>query len=76
MIKNKPVNIFEDGLESRNFISVKDITKGVIRLQRYIEGTMEVSTKSILLLIFKLEISANNKADILKARRILNSKPP
>jgi len=76
MIKNKPVNIFEDGLESRNFISVKDITKGVIRLQRYIEGTMEGSTKSILLLIFKLEISANNKADILKARRILNSKPP
>ena len=76
MIKNKPVNIFEDGLESRNFISVKDITKGVIRLQRYIEGTMEVSTKSILLLIFKLEISANNKADILKARRILNSNPP
>lgn len=30
MLENKPVNIFEDGLESRDFINVKDIAKGVI----------------------------------------------
>ena len=30
MLKNKAVNIFEDGKESRDFIHVKDIAKGVI----------------------------------------------
>jgi len=30
MLEDKPVNIFEDGLESRDFINVKDIAKGVI----------------------------------------------
>ena len=30
MLENKPVNIFEDGLESRDFINVADIAQGVI----------------------------------------------
>ena len=30
MLENRPVNIFEDGLESRDFINVKDIAVGVI----------------------------------------------
>ena len=30
MLENKSVNIFEDGLESRDFINVKDIARGVI----------------------------------------------
>lgn len=30
MLENKPVNIFEDGKESRDFINVKDIAAGVI----------------------------------------------
>ena len=30
MLQNKPVNIFEDGLESRDFVNMKDIAKGVI----------------------------------------------
>ena len=30
MLENRPVNIFEDGLESRDFVNVKDIAKGVI----------------------------------------------
>jgi len=30
MLENKPVNIFEDGLESRDFINVKDVAEGVI----------------------------------------------
>lgn len=30
MLENKPVNIFEDGLESRDFINVKDVAKGLI----------------------------------------------
>lgn len=30
MLENKPVNIFEDGLESRDFINVIDIVNGVV----------------------------------------------
>ena len=30
MLENKPINIFENGLESRDFINVRDIAKGVI----------------------------------------------
>ena len=30
LLENKSVNIFEDGLESRDFINVVDIAKGVI----------------------------------------------
>lgn len=30
LLDNKPLNIFEDGLESRDFINVKDVAKGVI----------------------------------------------
>ncbi len=30
MLENKPVNIFENGLESRDFVNVKDIARGVI----------------------------------------------
>lgn len=30
MLENKPINIFEDGLESRDFINVKDIARAVI----------------------------------------------
>ena len=30
MLENKPVNIFEDGLESRDFVNVKDVVRGVI----------------------------------------------
>ena len=30
MLDNKPVNIFEDGLESRDFVNVQDIADGVI----------------------------------------------
>lgn len=31
LLGNKPINIFEDGLESRDFINVKDIACGVIK---------------------------------------------
>lgn len=30
MLENKPVNVFEDGLESRDFINVADVAAGVI----------------------------------------------
>lgn len=30
MLEDKPINVFEDGLESRDFINVKDIALGVI----------------------------------------------
>lgn len=30
MLENKPVNIFEDGLESRDFVNVRDIADGVV----------------------------------------------
>lgn len=31
MLENKKVNIFEDGLESRDFVNVKDVARSVIR---------------------------------------------
>lgn len=31
LLENKPINIFEDGFESRDFINVKDIAAGVIK---------------------------------------------
>lgn len=42
MLENKPVNIFEDGLESRDFINVKDIAKGVIDSIENTESNGEV----------------------------------
>lgn len=30
MLENKPINVFEDGIESRDFINVKDIASGVV----------------------------------------------
>ena len=30
MLENKPINIFEDGMESRDFVNVKDIARGVV----------------------------------------------
>lgn len=30
MLENKPINIFEDGLESRDFVNVIDVARGVI----------------------------------------------
>ncbi len=31
LLENKPINIFEDGLESRDFVNVKDVAVAVIR---------------------------------------------
>jgi dTDP-L-rhamnose 4-epimerase len=30
LLENKPINVFENGLESRDFINVRDVAKGVI----------------------------------------------
>lgn len=30
LLENKPVNIFEDGLESRDFVNVRDVARGMI----------------------------------------------
>ena len=30
MLENKPINVFEDGLESRDFVNVVDVAAGVI----------------------------------------------
>lgn len=30
MLENKPINVFEDGLESRDFVNVVDVATGVI----------------------------------------------
>lgn len=42
LLENKPLNIFEDGLESRDFINVKDIARGVIKSLDTPESNSEV----------------------------------
>lgn len=62
MLENKPINIFEDGLESRDFINVKDIAAGVIAS---IDG--EASNSQIINLGSGVGTSVIEIANILKA---------
>lgn len=42
MLENKPINIFEDGLESRDFINVIDVASGVIKSLEKIESNSQI----------------------------------
>lgn len=42
LLENKPVNIFENGLESRDFINVKDIAIGVIKSLNTSESNSQI----------------------------------
>lgn len=42
MLENKPINIFEDGLESRDFINVVDVASSVIKALDKVECNSEV----------------------------------
>lgn len=99
MLENKPINIFEDGLESRDFINVTDIAKGVIKAIEEPRSNGEIinlgsgSNTSVLEIAeilkkyykssskikitgdFRIGDIAHNKADISKARDILNFEP-
>ena len=99
MLEDKPVNIFENGLESRDFINVKDIAKGVIDsienpesngevinlgsgintsvieiaelLKKYYNSNSEIKITGD----FRIGDIAHNKADISKAKKILEFNP-
>ena len=99
MLENKPVNIFENGLESRDFINVKDIARGVIDsienewsnsetinlgygintsvieiaeiLKKHYYSQSEIRVTGD----FRIGDIAHNKADISKAKEILNFSP-
>ena len=99
MLENKPVNIFEDGLESRDFINVKDVAKGVIDsinepksnseiinlgsgintsvveiadiLKKHYKSNSEIKISGD----FRIGDIAHNKADISKAKNILDFQP-
>lgn len=99
MLENKPINIFEDGFESRDFVHVKDIASGVIASLKNTESNGETinlgsgcnnrvidiaemlkksyGSHSLLNITgdFRLGDIAHNKADITKAKRILNFTP-
>ena len=99
MLENKPVNIFEDGLESRDFINVKDVAKGVvdsidnamsngetinlgfglntsvIEIANILKKHYESDSKIKISGDFRIGDIAHNKADISKAKKILNFKP-
>lgn len=99
MLENKPVNIFEDGLESRDFINVKDIARGVIDSIKNIASNGETINLGSGINMSVIEIAeilkkhydshseirvsgdfrigdiAHNKADLTKARKILNFQP-
>ena len=96
MLDNKNVNIFENGLESRDFVNVRDVARGVVdslektdsngetinlgsgvntsvieianMLKKNYESTSEIRITGD----FRIGDIAHNKADISKARRILN----
>ena len=98
MLENKPVNIFEDGMESRDFVNVRDIARGVIDsidceasngetinlgsgtntsvieiaeiLKKHYWSTSDLKVTGD----FRIGDIAHNKADISKAKRILNFK--
>ncbi len=42
MLQDKPVNIFEDGLESRDFVNVKDVAAGVVAALDHPESNGQV----------------------------------
>ena len=99
MLENKPVNIFEDGLESRDFVNVRDIARGVIDsiendksneetinlgsgintsvieiaeiLKKHYGSSSEIKITGD----FRIGDIAHNKADITRAREILNFTP-
>ena len=99
MLENMPVNIFEDGLESRDFVNVQDIADGVIAcidndksngeiinlgtgintsvieiaeiLKRHYKSSSEIKVTGD----FRIGDIAHNKADISKAKELLNFKP-
>lgn len=68
MLENKPVNIFEDGLESRDFVNVKDIAKGVIA-----SINCEESNEKIINLGSGVNTSVIEIAEILKKHYKSNS---
>jgi len=65
MLENKPMNIFEDGLESRDFINVKDIARGVIDS---IDNTR--SNGETINLGSRINTSVSEIAEILNSRRL------
>ncbi len=42
MLENKPINVFEDGLESRDFVNVVDVAAGVISALNNAESNGEI----------------------------------
>lgn len=99
MLENKPVNIFEDGLESRDFVNVIDIARGVIAsinnaksngqtinlgsgINTSVIEIAEIlkkhySSHSVIKITgdFRIGDIAHNKADITKAKEILDFQP-
>lgn len=68
MLENKPINVFEDGLESRDFINVVDIASGVIAS---LEN--EKSNGETINLGSGVGTSVNEMTDILKRAYKSNS---
>lgn len=99
MLENKPVNIFEDGLESRDFVNVIDIARGVIAsinnarsngqtinlgsgINTSVIEIAEIlkkhySSHSVIKITgdFRIGDIAHNKADITKAKELLDFQP-
>ena len=98
-MENKTINVFEDGLESRDFIHVKDIAAGVIASLVNVSSNSEIINLGSGINTTVIEIAetlkkaynsqsklnvtgdfrvgdiAHNKADITKARTLLDFEP-
>ena len=68
LLENKPLNIFEDGLESRDFINVKDVATGVIE-----SISNELSNGETINLGSGINTSVIEIAEILKKYYLSNS---
>ena len=99
LLENKPINIFEDGLESRDFIHVKDIANAVIasiesessngeiinlgsginttviEIAETLKKAYNSSSQLNITGDFRLGDIAHNKAEIHKARKLLDFEP-
>ena len=71
LLENKPINVFENGLESRDFINVRDVAKGVILSIQNNESNSEIINLGSGIGTSVIDI-ANMLKKIYKSKSVIN----